>query len=78
MDSMQPTVMFDPSASLPGPNSLDVSRAHVGFVAGNGPHFSDETAALLRSRLASAALVLTVVLAAAFAGNIARGMSTHW
>lgn len=78
MDSMQPTVMFDPSASLPGPNSLDVSRAHVGFVAGNGPHFSDETAALLRSRLASAALVLTVVLAAAFAGNIARGMSTLW
>ena len=75
---MQPTVIYDSSASLPGQNSLDVSRANVGFVAGDRPHFSDETAALLRSRLSAAALVIALVLGAAFIGNLALGTTTLW
>jgi hypothetical protein len=72
---MQPTVIYDSSASLPGQNSLDVSRANVGFVAGDRPHFSEETAALVRSRLSAAALVIAVVLAAAFIGNLVSGIT---
>lgn len=78
MDSAQPTVIFDSSASSPRQNSLDVSRAHVGFVAGDRPHFSDETAALLRSRLSAAALVIAVVMGAAFLGNLVQGVTTLW
>ncbi len=75
---MLPTVIFDSSASVPGQNSLDVSRANVGFVAGDRPHFSDETAALVRSRLSAAALVIAVVLAAAFIGNLVSGITNLW
>lgn len=73
---MQPTVIYDSTVSLPGQNSLGVSRAHVGFVAGDRPHFSDETAALVRSRLSAAALVIAVVLGAAFIGNLVAGTTT--
>jgi eukaryotic-like serine/threonine-protein kinase len=41
----------------------------MAFVAGDRPQFSDETAALLRSRLQAATLVLSILLAAAFIGN---------
>ena len=75
---MQPTVIYDTSTFLPGLNSLDVSRANVGFVAGDRPHFSEETAALLRSRLSAAALVIAVTLAAAFVGNLVGGITTLW
>ncbi len=78
MDSAQPTVIFDSSASAPRQNSLDVSRAHVGFVAGDRPHFSEETAALLRSRLSAAALVIAVVMGAAFLGNLVQSVTTLW
>src|SRR6516162_1980137 len=75
---MQPTVNYDSPAPVPTKNSLDVSRANVGFVAGDRPRFSDETAALLRTRLSAAALVLAVVLAAAFVGNLFSGTVTLW
>lgn len=78
MDSMQPTVIYDSSASTPEPNQIDVSRANVGFVAGDRPYFSEETAALLRSRLSAAALVIAIVLAAAFIGNLVTGTTTLW
>jgi hypothetical protein len=71
MDPIQPTLIFDSSAAASSrSDSLDVSRGHVGFVAGDRPHFADETAALLRNRLTAAALVIVVVLASAFAGNL--------
>lgn len=75
---MQPTVIFDSAASMPVQNSLDVSRANVGFLAGDRPHFSEETAALLRSRLSAATLVIAVTLAAAFVGNLVGGITTLW
>jgi serine/threonine-protein kinase len=55
---------------------LDVSRAHVGFVVGDRPRFADETTALLRNRLTAATLVIVVVLAAAFAGNLLAGVAS--
>lgn len=80
MDPIQPTLIYDSNApaSTSGQGSLDVSRGHVGFVAGDRPHFADETAALLRSRLTAAALVIVVVLAAAFAGNLIGGVTRLW
>ena len=78
MDSIQPTIISSPSASLPGQNSLDVSKANVGLVAGGRPHFSDETAALLRNRLTAAASVIAVVLLAAFVGNLVGGTTSLW
>jgi serine/threonine-protein kinase len=78
VNSMQPTVNYDSSAPVPTKNSLDVSRANVGFFAGDRPHFSDETATLLRTRLSAAALVLAVVLAAAFVSNLFSGTVTLW
>ena len=47
-------------------------------MAGDRPHFADETAALLRNRLTAAALVIVVVLAAAFASNLIGGVATLW
>jgi len=58
-----------PSAS----RGAEVSRPNVGFVEGTRPGFSEETAGLLRSRLKAAALVLSVVLAVAFVGNLFSG-----
>ncbi len=73
---MQPTLIFEPAASVPSQNSFEVSQAKVGFVAGNQPHFSEETAALLRSRLSAAARVISVVLAVAFIGNLVNGITS--
>ncbi len=53
-----------------GQKSMDVSRPKMGFVEGTRPRFSQETAGLLRHRLQAAALVLSIVLAAAFIGNL--------
>lgn len=78
MNPMQPTVIFDSSASVPAQNSLDVSRANVGFVAGHRPHFSEETAVLLRSRLLASSTVIAVTLGAAFVGNLVGGITTLW
>lgn len=75
---MQPTVIFDTSASVPGRNSLDVSRAHVGFVAGDRPLFSDETSTLIRSRLSAAAYVVAIVLGVAFISNFFTGVTSLW
>ncbi len=76
MDTIQPTVIYDPSTSIPEKNSLGVSRANVAFVAGDRPQFSEETAALLQGRLAAAALVIAVVLGAALLGNLFVGTTT--
>ena len=76
--SLQPTIDLQSSVKLPVGESLDVSRAQVGFVAGDQPRFSDETAKVLHGRLAAAALVIAVTLAAAFVGNLAVGTTTLW
>lgn len=75
MAPLEPFLILDSnaSASSTGQGSLDVSRGRVGFVVGDRPHFTDETADLLRNRLTAAALVIAVVLAAAFAGNLLGG-----
>jgi serine/threonine-protein kinase len=78
VDSNQPTAIYDSSLSQSGDRSLDVSQAKVGVVAGDGPEFSDETAALVRSRLTASALVLAAVLAAAFAGSLVSGNTSLW
>lgn len=75
---MQPTVIYDPSTYTSAPISAGVSRANVGFVAGDRPHFADETASLLRNRLSAAAFVIAVVLGAAFIGNLVSGTTTLW
>jgi eukaryotic-like serine/threonine-protein kinase len=50
--------------------AADVSRPKMGFVKGTRPQFSHETAGLLRSRLQAATLVLSIVLALSFIGNL--------
>jgi eukaryotic-like serine/threonine-protein kinase len=73
-DALQATIITaESSAAAPIPDtvqSLDVSRAKAGFVAGRRPQFADETASLLRSRLQATALVLSIVLALAFIANL--------
>ena len=73
-DSPQPDQTVDLSSSPklvpPEKRVEEVSRPNMGFVEGTRPQFSDETAGLLRGRLQAAALVLSVLLAAAFVGNL--------
>lgn len=64
--------------SRPNVNSIDVSRANVGVIGGSRPHFSDETASLIRSRLRAAAIAITAALGAAFIGNFLGGVTTLW
>lgn len=78
MEANQPTVLFESAPAGRAAASQGVSRANVGFIAGSRPHFSEETAALLRSRLAAAALVMVLVLTAAFLGNLVTGMTALW
>jgi len=82
VDSLQPTMIHEPSppagGSISSPNSLDVSRGQVGFVAGKRAQFADETAALLHKRLAAAALVVAVVMALAFGVYAVRGETRLW
>ena len=68
-DAFQPTII-DSSEELASQKPLDVSQAKVGFVEGTRPQFADETAALLRDRLRAATLVLSIILALAFVGNL--------
>ena len=72
-DRPTPTLIHEPTPSVSSRDSLDVSKAAVGFVAGGRPKFSDETAGLLNSRLGAAALIMTFVLALAFVGNLLNG-----
>ncbi|MBS0264774.1 MAG: serine/threonine protein kinase [Planctomycetes bacterium] len=78
MDRMQPTVIFDSSSPSVPENSLDVSRAPVGFVAGGKPRFSEETAQLLHGRLFAAGCVISAVLAAAFVSSLIAGNTILW
>jgi eukaryotic-like serine/threonine-protein kinase len=48
----------------------EISRPSMAFVEGTRPQFSEETAALLRSRLQAATLVLSILLAVAFVANL--------
>jgi tRNA A-37 threonylcarbamoyl transferase component Bud32 len=59
-----------PSPRGAGAIGADVSRPRMGFVEGTRPGFSQETAGLLRHRLQAAALVLAILLAVAFIGNL--------
>jgi serine/threonine-protein kinase len=71
-DQLGPTGQHtpDPQPKPFGKRGHDPSRPNVGFVEGSRPHFSEETAGLLRSRLTAATLVLFVLLAATFIGNL--------
>jgi eukaryotic-like serine/threonine-protein kinase len=73
-DSVQPDPTNEqtpcPAPWPPRIPAEDVSRPNMAFVAGPRPQFADETAALLRTRLQAAALVLSILLAAAFIGNL--------
>lgn len=51
-------------------NDVEVSRDIVGFVGADRPRFADETAALIRRRLVAVSLIISIVLAAAFLGNL--------
>ena len=53
-----------------GQGAVEMSRPNMGFVEGTRPRFSQETAGLLRHRLKAAALVLSIVMAVAFVGNL--------
>lgn len=75
---MQATEVFIDTNSSSSLNAGGVSRANVGFVAGARPHFSEETASLLRNRLRAAAFVITVALGAAFIGNCLSGIFSLW
>ncbi len=58
------------SAPRAGQGSVDVSRPKMGFVEGTRPHFTQETAGLLRRRLQAVALILAILLGVAFIGNL--------
>jgi eukaryotic-like serine/threonine-protein kinase len=75
IDAFEPTIIHELSVDAPQTNdtSAEVSRAQVGFVEGNKPRFSDETALLLRNRLKAVAFVFLIVLTAAFFGNMLAG-----
>jgi eukaryotic-like serine/threonine-protein kinase len=78
-DEFQATIIDGSvAASVHADPSVDVSRANVDFVVGDRPQFADETADLLRNRLRAAALALTVILTAAFAGNLIGGTFSLW
>lgn len=49
---------------------VDLTGPRVGFVTGTRPHFSGETAGLLRARLTAVALILMVALTLAFVDNL--------
>jgi eukaryotic-like serine/threonine-protein kinase len=53
-----------------GQKSMDVSRPNMGFIEGTRPRFSQETAGLLRHRLQAVALILSIILAIVFIGNL--------
>jgi hypothetical protein len=55
-----------------------VAGPRVQFIEGERPKFADETAGLLRRRLSAATLILFVVLAASFLGNLLSGEFTVW
>lgn len=79
-DDLHPTIVHEssvPAASATG-SSVDVSKANVGVVAGGRPRFTDETAQLLRRRLAAAAGAMTAVLCLSFLGNLVNSMFTLW
>jgi len=69
---IEPTaeVVAQRSTAPRGGSQTGVSRPKVGFVEGTRPRFTDETAGLLRSRLTAAALVLSILLAVTFVGNL--------
>ena len=67
---LQATIIFEASPPESKSPAFDVSQAPVGFVSGTAPQFSDETAALLRSRLKAASLILAITLTLAFIRNL--------
>ena len=80
MEQMQPTLIYEPASppASTGRGSVDVSPGNVGFVAGKGPRFSEETAGVLHVRLQAATLAHLVTLAAAFVGARIVGNDPLW
>ncbi len=66
---LQPTMVFGTTPPESQTNAPEVSQAPVGFVSGKAPRFSDETAALLRTRLSAASVILAITLGVAFISN---------
>jgi eukaryotic-like serine/threonine-protein kinase len=75
---MQPSAISESAGNMTGQRAPDDSGGRVGMVAGDRPQFADETAALLRRRLTTAALVMSAILASAFVGNVIEGTLTMW
>jgi eukaryotic-like serine/threonine-protein kinase len=71
-EALKPTVASTPKGPPPSAprRSADVPKAKVGFVEGPRPRFSDETSALLRTRLEAASLALSIILAVVFVQNL--------
>ena len=75
MSGSQPSVQtidhMPGGSNLPGGRSVASSpRPKVGFARGSRVHFSAEMGLLLRTRLQAAALLLAILLAAAFASTL--------
>ena len=69
---LQPTLAYEDIPQVSRTKATEVSRAPVGFVSGIGPQFADETAALLRTRLKAASLILAITLGTIFVGNLTQ------
>ena len=68
---LQPKHNYSPKRGprLKWNRAKESSLPNVGFVEGTRPHFADETAKLLRTRLQAIAFLLSVILAALFVAN---------
>ncbi len=71
-DTLQPTIIHEPSAERSEGASFGVSQSPVGLIAGSAPRFSDETAALLRRRLKAAALIMATIFGGHLLSNFIR------
>ena len=66
---LQPTLGYEDISELQT-RTAEGSQPPVGIVSGPAPRFSDETAALLRTRLRAASLILAIALGTAFVRNL--------
>jgi len=59
--NLQATIAYRERAQDSRTDAADVAQAPVGVVSGSAPRFADETAALLRTRLTAASLILAII-----------------
>jgi serine/threonine-protein kinase len=74
----QPSESLSEAVTIAPRDAAVVAAPRVHFIEGERPRFADETADLLRQRLSAAALIIFVVLSAAFVGNLLTGEFTLW